>query len=139
MVKRQLKSAPFKPLVPIKTEVAIKAEIKTGTKTEIKTEMKTEAFTPPRTTKNEPQIKSEPTVAGAVDVTVKKEVTIKSDYDDEPRSSPIIDKFHDLSTVSPQKGSREFSPLKRKISLESAVQHSAVVKSATRSIKKAKK
>jgi len=126
VVKKQFKTSPFKPLVPIKAEALIKTEVS----------VKTEAYSPPRNTKKELQIKSEQTVAGAVQATVKKEVTIKSAVDEELRSSPIIDKFHDLSTVSPKK---ESSPLKRKISLGSGVEHGAVVKSEARAIKKAKK
>jgi len=152
VIKKQLKSTPFKPLVSIKAEVPIKPEV--SIKTEVR--VKTEAFTPPRTTKNEPQIESEQTVAGAVQALIKKEVTIrpevdeelrsmkkevkmKSEIDEELRSSPIIDKFHDLSTVSPQKISKESSPLKRKISVESGIQRNAVVKSDTRAIKRTKK
>jgi len=114
VIKKQLKSTPFKPLVPIKTSPHVS----------------------PLGFKTDPQIKSEPAAAFATEVTVKKEVIIKSEVDEELRSSPIIDKFHAMSTTSPKK---ESSPLKRKIKSEPEPEHSFAVRSDMRAMKRTKK
>lgn len=67
----------------------------------------------------------EPAATFTAEVIVKKEVTIKSRVDEKLRSSPIIDKFNAMSTISPKK---ESSLLKRKIKSESETKHSFEVR-----------